>query len=94
LTEPSKRVERLVDNLCGAVAMRAEDQASQINGQEPARASSLSTAEEAGSSGKRQNGVQSGCRFHTIDQSEEQIATADSERAPTDDFPGHQCGDL
>jgi hypothetical protein len=91
LAEPSKGIERLVDDLSGTVSVPAEDKTRQVDGQEPTCAGSLGTAEEGAGSGERQNGVQSRRRFHTIDQSEQQIAANDAEGTPAHDFPGQQC---
>ena len=76
------------------MAVRAEDQASQINRQKPARTSRLGAAEQGASSGKRQNGVQPGGRFDTIDQGEQQIAAEDAQSAPARGLPGQLRGDM
>ena len=70
------------------MAVTAEDQASQICGQKPACANRLGTAEESSSTGESKNGIQPGCRFQTIDESEQQIAAADAESSPADNFSG------
>src|SRR6516164_3306006 len=57
LAEPSKSIERLVDDLSGTVSVPAEDEACQVNGQKPACASSLGTAKEGCGTGERQNGA-------------------------------------
>jgi hypothetical protein len=88
LAEPGKGIKRLIDDLSRAMAVTAEDQTHQIDGQKPACANRLGTAEEGGSTGESQNGIQPGRRFQTIDESEQQIAAADAEGSRARNFPG------
>ena len=57
LAEPGKGIERLIDDLSGAVAVAAEDQTRQIDCQESARTCRLGAAEAGGSTGERQDRI-------------------------------------